>query len=101
MEDKLRISVYRHKVYKDVYLERNWNVCGVCGNTYKATNYLMNAIESANHKGSSNFTYYFSDKLTVDYKLKKEMEFDGYSGTLEKLVKLKVTDFEEVVLSEI
>lgn len=100
MEEKLKISVYRHKTYKDVFLTRNWAVCGSCSDTYRATNYLMNAIESANYRGNSNFAYYFSDKLTVEYKLKKEMEFDGYSGTLEKTLMLKVTDFEEVILSE-
>jgi hypothetical protein len=38
--------------------------------------------------------------MTVEFALKKEMEFDGYSGTLEKKVNLKVTDFEEVILTE-
>lgn len=103
MEEKLKVSVFRHKTYKDVFLIRNWAICGVCGDTYKVTTNLFSAIESASLKTSTRttkFDYFFRDNITVEYTLKKEMEFDGYSGILEKKVNLKVTDFEEVILTE-
>lgn len=103
MEEKLKVSVFRHKTYKEVFLTRNWCVCGVCSGTYKTTDNLLSAIENANnqfHTKRSKFDDFFRDNMTVEYTLKKEMEFDGYSGTLEKKVNLKVTDFEEVILTE-
>ena len=103
MEEKLKVRVFRHKTYKNVFLTRNWCVCGACSDTYKTTDNLLSAIENANnpyHMERSKFDSFFRDNMTVEFTLKKEMEFDGYSGTLEKKVNLKVTDFEEVILTE-
>lgn len=103
MEEKLKVSVFRHKTYKNVFLTRNWCICGACSDTYSVTENLISAIENVNnpyHMKRSKFDSFFRDNMTVEFTLKKEMEFDGYSGTLEKKVNLKVTDFEEVILTE-
>ena len=103
MEEKLKVSVFRHKTYKNVFLTRNWCICGACSDTYSATENLISAIENVNnpyHMKRSKFDCFFRDNMTVEFTLKKKMEFDGYLGTLEKKVNLKVTDFEEVILTE-
>lgn len=103
MEDKLKISVFRHKTYKNVFLTRNWCICGASSDTYKTTTDVLSAIDSANLYKSTKpnkFDYFFRENIAVKYTMKKEMEFDGYSGVLTKEIELKLTDFEEVILTE-
>lgn len=106
MDEKLKVRVFRHKTYKDVFLARNWCICGANSDTYRIAHHLLDAIDSANTRHDSrkfedylNFTY-MGKGLTVTHKLKKDMEFDGYTGTLVKEVELNVSDFEEIYLTE-
>ena len=70
---KLSLKVYRHKEEKDVFLLRNWGLCWMS---------------------------HFNGELYVKYKKKLDVEIDGYTGTLEKEIKLYVRDFERVILTE-
>lgn len=107
MDEKLEISIFRHKTYKDVFLTRNWCVCGASSDTYKTTTDVFAAIGSANLRSNASksarpnkFDYYFRENIVVKHTMEKEMEFDGYSGVLTKEIELKLTDFEEVILTE-
>lgn len=103
MKGKLKISVFRHKTYKDVFLTRIWCICGASSDTYKTTTDILSAIDSVNaHKSTrpNKFDYFFRENIVVKHTMKKEMEFDGYSGVLTKEIELKLTDFEEVILTE-
>lgn len=109
--EKLSVKLYRHKVHKDLYLIRT-NLCG--GNKdsafYGTTKDLQKAIDSILYYNAKDTTFekwmdWFKDEngvteLKVKTVLKKEMEFDGYKGVLEKEVVLPVSEFELVELKE-
>lgn len=104
----LEIIVYRHKSLKNVFLKRNWSYCGCGPNTkfYEATEDLEEAIRSvmAERRMRGPFDEWmksFDQKLYVEYTEKKDMEFDGYKGTLTRETKLWVKDFEKVVFREV
>lgn len=109
--EKLSVKLYRHKVYKDLYLIRT-NLCGGSKESsfYEVTEDLQKAIDSVlyyNNKDET-FEYWmnrFKDEngvteLKVKTVFKKEIEFDGYKGVLEKEVVLPVSEFELVELRE-
>jgi hypothetical protein len=110
--DKIKLVVYRHKERKDIYLARNWGVCGGCETTdfYKATKYILEAIGSVANAESVGepFEHWFNSfldenkktKLVVKIRDTKEFEFDGYKGTATKEIVLRVADFERVELIE-
>lgn len=104
---KITLTLYRHKDEKDVYLKRNWGLCG--GNEdsdfYRATTDIVEAINSvaAEERTGESFDHWmdhFGGRLYVKFKKRLNVEIDGYTGTLEKEVKLYVKDFEKVVLTE-
>lgn len=98
----IKFWVYRHKTEKDIYLARNWNICGGGENTefYYATNDLNRAIEDANRGGFLSWIKSFDGKLKAKITLQKEMDFDGYKGRLSKEIAFKVSDFEPIALVE-
>lgn len=110
--ETLSVKLYRHKVYKDLYLIRT-NLRG--GNKkspfYEITKDLQKAINSVldyNNQKNETFEKWmdrFKDEngvteLQVKTVFKKEIEFDGYNGVLEKEVVLPVSEFELVELRE-
>lgn len=102
----IELKVYRHKVEKDVYLIRNWNVVGGNPDTdfYKATTDIIEAVRNTNMKQRDKFESWFKEfdgTLYVKYTLRRHMEFDGFEGDLEKEIKLYVRDFEMVILREV
>lgn len=106
-EGKIVIVLYRHKEEKDVYLKRNWGLCGGTEDSdfYKATTDIVEAISSvkAEERTGESFEKWmdrFDGKLYVKFKKRIDVEIDGYTGTLGKEVKLYVKDFEKVVLTE-
>ena len=109
MEDnkKLTLKVYRHKEEKDVFLLRVWEICEGDENTefYIATTDIIMAIKNVYVENSRKEPFEkwmgrFNGKLHVWFTKKLEVEIDGYTGTLEKTVKLYVRDFEKVFLTE-
>jgi len=98
----LTISVYRHKTEKDIYLARNWNYCGGGPNTefYYATKDVIKAIENANRDKFTSWMGNFDGRLTAKITIRKEMEFDGYKGTMSKELCFLVADFELITLTE-
>ncbi len=114
--DKLKLKIYRHKIYKDIYLIRNWGVCGSPeADWFKATKSIREYFD--NYKAydgktldkeyeerinSKSFTFDKDGKcrMTADVVLKKDFDFDGYKGKLEKLLKLPIDEFECVILEE-
>ena len=104
----LSVKVYRHKTEKDVYLMRNWGLCGGGPDSdfYKATTNLIDAIQntSCEVRCKEEFEHWmeaFGGNLYVKHIKKREMQFDGYEGTLTKEIKLYVRDFEKVTLKEV
>lgn len=104
---KLTLKVYRHKEEKDVFLLRAWGVCGGDENTgfYKATTDIIEAVknvyaENRTKESFENWMDRFNGKLHVWFTKKLEVEIDGYTGVLEKTIKLYVRDFEKVLLTE-
>lgn len=104
---KLTLKVYRHKEEKDVFLLRVWGLCGGDKNTgfYMATTDIIEAVKNvyAENRTKEPFESWmdrFDRKLYVWFTKKLEVEIDGYTGTLEKTVKLYVRDFEKVLLTE-
>lgn len=114
--DKLKFKIYRHKIYKDIYLIRNWGVCGTPeANWFKATKSIkeyFNNYESYNGKtldkafqeriNDKSFTFDRDGKCrtTADITVKKDFNFDGYKGKLEKVLRLPIDEFECIVLKE-
>ncbi len=114
--DKLKLKIYRHKIYKNIYLIRNWAVCGSPeADWFKTTksikeyfdkyeNYDGRTLdeeykENINEKGFA-FDRDGKCRMTADAVLKKDFDFDGYKGKLEKLLKLPITEFECIILEE-
>ena len=103
----MKLKVYRHKRFKDIYLAKNWSYCGGQPDTpfYLATKDVFRAIIDANKE---NFTSWFNSfldedgntKLTAKIELEKEVEIDGYTGTLKKTEVFRVTDFELVEFTD-
>ena len=105
--EKLSLRVYRHKEEKGVFLKRNWGMCGGTPDTafYQATTDVLEAIESVKveERTGECFEYWmgsFDGKLYVKFKKKRDVEIDGFTGTLEKEIKLYIKDFEKIVLTE-
>lgn len=110
---KISLVLYRHKERKDIFLVRNWGICGGSEDTdfYKATKDISEAVRSVSLQEQMNdkFDHWFNSyldnnrktKLVVRVKDKKEFEFDGYKGTATKEIVLRVADFEKVELSEV
>lgn len=116
--NKIKIKLYRHKTYKDIYLIRNWCICGGSADTewFEATKSLKEAIDNLwRYDGKTQ--EYFTEDLEKEIKrrffedgksllkakitLKKNLEFDGYKGTLTKEEVFAVNDFEPFILTEI
>ena len=97
----ITLCVYRHKTEKDIYLARNWNICGGGESTdfYYATKNISTAIDHANKEGFLSWLRSFPT-LTAKITLQKQMDFDGYAGTLSKTASLPVSDFEKITLTE-
>ena len=105
--EKLSLRIYRHKEEKEVYLKRNWGICGGTQDTdfYQATTNVLEVIQSvkAEERTGECFEHWmgsFNGKLYVKFKKRLDVEIDGYTGTLEKEIKLYIKDFEKVVLTE-
>lgn len=107
MEDKkIELKLYRHKTYKDIYLIRNWNVCGGCEDTefFSTTKSIFEAIENCNKRNEKDIEIECNDKLRwfpnnkTKTILSKEMDFDGYKGILKKEERLPIADFELIKL---
>ena len=112
--EKMQIKFYRHKTYRDIYLKRNWNICGSPdAEWWKATNDLIEALNSMKRykEGKDIWVdveeayheHYFENghsRLKAKITLKKEFDFDGYVGELKKELILPLDDFELVTLEE-
>lgn len=104
---ELKIKLYRHKIYKDIYLARRWSICGGSPDTdfFYATNNLQTALENT-LKGDMEIEYtkFWYEKghsrLKAKIVLEKDMEFDGYKGTMKKELELPLDDFELITLQE-
>ena len=99
--EKIKIRLYRHKYFKDVYLARNYGYCGGNKDTpfYYATQDIMEAIRNAQKE---NFLDWHKriDGLTAKFTDSKEIDIDGYTGTITKELCFPVSEFEVVVLEE-
>ena len=114
--DKLRLKIYRHKIYKDIYLIRNWGICGSPeADWFQATKSIKEYFsnyetydgrtldkEYAKRVNDKSFTYDRDGKcrMTANVTLKKDFDFDGYKGKLEKTLKLPIDEFECIILEE-
>lgn len=94
----MQLKAYRHKEYKDVYIRRNSNNPSKIGVQCYDSCDVADSIKSVSLLGDK-----FSDaKLTpIVFAVKKDVEEDGYKGTLKKVIKCTFDDFEEVTFREI
>ena len=94
---KIEIKLYRHKYFKDVYLARNYGYCGGNKDTpfYYGTQDVFEAIKNAQRE---NFLDWHKriDGLTAKFTDSKEIDIDGYKGTIEKEISSPVSEFEVV-----
>lgn len=100
--------VYRHKYHKNIYLARNWIYCGGGPETefYYATKDMITALKDANSPNFLSWTHSFLDKdgktmLKAKITDSKEVDIDGYTGTITKGLSLPVTEFEKVTFAEV
>lgn len=110
--NKIKLVVYRHKERKDIFLVRNWGLCGGTETSefYKATRDILEAARSVSlsERMNEKFEQWFNSfldenrktKLVVKIQDSREFEFDGYKGTVTKEIFLRVADFEKVELVE-
>ncbi len=114
--EKLELKIYRHKIYKDIYLIRNWCVCGSPeANWFKGTKNIKEYFDNyETYDGKTldkeyeerindkSFTFDKDGKCrtTADITIKKDFDFDGYKGKLEKVLRLPINEFECVILRE-
>lgn len=103
----IELKLYRHVYHKDIFLIRNWSLCGGCPDTgfYIATKDVMRALIDANKPGFESWMSSFLDengKTTLKAKItfEKEIEIDGYKGVCRKEVALPVTEFVLVKITE-
>lgn len=103
----MTLKLYRHIYHKNIYLARNWNTVGGSATTdfYYATENLMEALNHANKSDFEHWFYSFLDdnlktKLKAKITLSKEIEIDGYKGTVRKTMEFPVTEFVLVELEE-
>lgn len=103
----IKLKLYRHKYYKDIYLTRNWGYIGGGPTTpfYNATKEIIPAIAAASKPDFDSWMKSFLDdegksKLTAEITLSKEIEFDGYKGVCTKVMSFPVWEFELVELVE-
>ena len=98
---KIEIKLYRHKYFDDVYLARNYGYCGGNKDTpfYYGTQDVFEAIKSAQRKDFLDWSERI-DGLTAKFTDSKEIDIDGYKGTIEKEISLPVSEFEVVILEE-
>lgn len=104
----IKLYVWRHKTNKEFYLIRNWGLCGGSKESdfYKMTTDVVEAIRNANRPNFDEWMDHFLDDngitrlkaKMIDY---KEMEFNGYKGTLQKELCFPVSEFEKITLSEV
>ena len=100
--------VYRHKYHKNIYLARNWSYCGGNANTefYYATKDMITALKDANCPNFLSWTHSFLDEdgktmLKAQITDSKEVDIDGYTGTIAKELSFPVTEFEKVTFAEV
>ena len=98
------IIIYRHKTNKNIYLKRNWSICGGSPTTewFEATEDIYEAIRNSICRGETIAEAYerrpFPDELVAKVEVRKNFDFDGYKGTLTKELIFKVCDFEKITL---
>lgn len=100
----LELKLYRHKKYKDIYLFRFPGIKYEDGKPhwYSTTNNALDAIRNYKNYGDNFFAHVDNDaNKSIRTTLKKYIEDDGYTGTLEKEEDLLISDFELVVLREV
>ena len=99
----MELQFYRHKEYKNIFLKRSC-YCGGNKTTqfYDATFDVLEAIRDLDsHKEDFLSWLHTFPETKTEVVLKKEMEFDGYKGTLCKKILLNISDFELVTLREL
>lgn len=103
----MTLKLYKHKYHDGIYLARNWQYCGGCEDTefYYATRDVMVALKDANRKDFESWMHNFLDEnMKTRLKAKitdvKEIEIDGYTGKITKVLVFPVTDFVLVKLQE-
>lgn len=105
--EAIEIKLYRHKTYKEIYLIRNWQVCGGGSDTnwFSTTTRFYEAVDNS-IRYDEDIEKEYSDKLysypenKAKAILTKEMDFDGYKGKLQKALMLPIADFELIKLVE-
>lgn len=99
----MRLKFYRHKTYKNLFLKKGNEFYGD-ENTqfYDVTLDVLEAIKSLAAYGFNFMEWYvkFPNNKTKVI-LTKEVDIDGYKGTLTKELELSISDFELVELSEV
>lgn len=100
--DKIKVVLYRHKFFDDIYLARNWNYCGGSKNTpfYFATQEIVRAINDAQNPKFLEWAHRI-EGLTAKFTDSKEVNIDGYEGIIKKELSFPVADFHLVELVEI
>ena len=103
----MNLKLYKHKDYDGIYLARNWQYYGGNDDTefYYATRDVMVALKDANRKDFESWMDSFLDenmKTLLKAKITdvKEIEIDGYTGKITKVLVFPVTDFVLVKLQE-
>lgn len=112
----MELKIYRHKIYKDIYLIRNWGTCGSPeADWFKATKSISEyfskyercdgeTLEKAYKEriNDKSFTFDINGKCrtTANITLEKDFDFDGYKGKLKKELKLPIDEFELITLVE-
>lgn len=103
----IKLKLYRHVYHKDIYLARNWSLCGGGAESefYYATRDVMKALTDANRTDFESWMHRFLDddkKTQLKAKMKdtKEVNIDGYKGIITKELVFPVKEFALVEIKE-
>ena len=111
-KSRMKITVFRHKKYKDIYLTLSIGNNSTFGTTKDLeeamSNYFLyekfncwtdfyDALSEATSKSKSESNSYSPYITYMDSRI---FEIDGYKGELTRNLELNISDFEEVILRE-
>ncbi len=91
--EKLKLKIYRHKIYKDIYLIRNWGVCGTPeANWFKATKSIEEYFNNYENYNGETLDKAYEERINDSFTFDKDGKCRTTADiTLKKILILMAT----------